>query len=273
MKAYKEEKGAFSIDAIFGITFFMIAIIALMFMSLIIRVQSNIQYALGQTAKEISGYYYLIDKVGLAGATAGSNRTTTADETIGYVLDFSDSSSKVMNDVSTFNFDPKDQQLMEDIKNAQGNIDVTWQCFENMKTSFNTIASDPKQQIRDVLSVFSKTAANQMMGYLVAPLVCKAIFPKYLAGASSSSLNDYYEAAGIENADFTGSQLLTDKRSIKIVINYDLNVEQYTLGVVKQKLHFQQVATTAAWIRPDGTNTYGLNKISEALNDEPEETT
>lgn len=56
----RKEKGAFAIEAVIGITLFMLTIIAIMFMSVIIRVQANMQYALGQTAKEMSGYSALI---------------------------------------------------------------------------------------------------------------------------------------------------------------------------------------------------------------------
>ena len=87
-KFIKDERAEFAIDAIFGITFFMISLIALMFMSLIIRIQSNMQYALGQTAKEISGYYYLADKIGLAAVTSGSGGAQDVDSTINSVMDF-----------------------------------------------------------------------------------------------------------------------------------------------------------------------------------------
>ena len=53
----RKESGAFAIETLLSLTVFIIAITALLMLSLIIRAQANMQYALNQTAKEISGYF------------------------------------------------------------------------------------------------------------------------------------------------------------------------------------------------------------------------
>ena len=263
----KEEKGEFAIDAIFGITFFMVALIAVMFIALIARVQSNIQYALGQTAKEISGYYYLVDKMGLAAATAGTNDKTGLDNTIQSIIDFSGSAE----DAATTgieelkNIDFQDYTSFDGLSEGElkEKVEAAKTDFNEMKGSLATLSKDPKGQVKQVLSVFAKTAANRAISYYVAPFICKALMPKYLSLSNSDNIDDYYTAIGIDpdSVKFDGSEFLTDKRSIKVQITYQLELEKYTLGFVKDKITFRQVASTAAWVCPDEKNLIALDEL------------
>lgn len=268
-----KETGAFAIDALIGLTFFMVSIVAIMFLSLIIKVQANMQYAIGQTAKEISGYYYLLDKIGLASITAG----TVNDETKGNL----DKLDSTLSSIATLSNDVK--YTAEDFKDVQNNLSVdTVTKFANditgMKTEAenlgNTLKNTTKQsavdQLKSVLQLFGKSLLNKSFSYYVAPYVCQALAPKYL---TSGDVEDYCESVGInwngvkgvdqEYVDFSNSQLLLDGRSIKIDVEYTINTEKLTFGMVKQILTFHQVATTAAWIRPeDGSSKKGLSDLS-----------
>ena len=269
----KDQSGEFAIDAIFGITFFMISLIALMFMALIIRVQSNVQYALGQTAKEVSGYYYLVDKLGLAAITAGSNPegAEKVNSTIQSVVDFSSSAknfgSEVGGTMDTIkSYDSLESIDFDDILKKKDDLQSSYKDIKErttkLKTDFKSLAKDPKGQAKEVLSVFAKTAANGFVNNIVAPFVCEALMPKYLVAKSSDAdIDDYYRAVGIdpETVSFEGTQFLADRRSIKIQITYQLDLEKYTLGFVKNKITFRQVASTAAWVRPKGENLAALN--------------
>ena len=260
----KEEKAEFAIDAIFGITFFMISLIAIMFMALIIRVQSNIQYALGQTVKEISGYYYLVDKLGLAAATAGaSGEPINVDKTVSTIVDFSSDASDTLSSAGSTIGD-----LPEDVRNIdfdaikgnatelQKSFEKSYESFDKMKDSIQlTLSSDNvMDNAKQVLTVFAKTAVNGVVSNLIAPMVCEALMPRYLTAD--------YEAMGISDVTFTGSQFLADRRSIKVVITYKLNLEKYTLGFVNSSITFQQVASTAAWVRPDGKNLVSITELN-----------
>ncbi len=262
----KEETGEFAIDAIFGITFFMISLIAILFMALIIRVQSNIQYALGQTAKEISGYYYLLDKVGLAAATSGKKTPTDVDSTIQTIVDFSGSAENAVNstggtltntynNIQSGNITPA---MIEDIKNSASDVNASIESFKAMKSSIEGLNGD---SVAQVLSVFAKTGVNKTVSNLVIPIVCRKLMPKYLSGKQYDTIEAYYEATGISDVEFLGSQCLADNRSIKLQITYKLNLEKYTLGFVKTPIYFRQVASTAAWVRPDGENLLALDKL------------
>ena len=276
-KNSNKEKGALAIDAILGITFFFVTVLSIMFISLIVRVQANIQYALGQTAKEISGYYYLLDKIGVAAATTGSDSSGVKDidETVGYVIDFSDEAVDMSDKVSKINI--TDGISMDDFKNIdKDDVKKLYKTAGDIGSKLEIIGDDPKGQITAVLSVFAKTMVNKGLSYYIAPMVCKAIMPRYMGGnkeAANKMLNAAGITGGIDSLDFTQSQLLTDKRSIKLVVYYELNAADFTFGIVDKKMIFCQAASTAAWINPDQVNTYKISQLTipEIVSEEPEE--
>lgn len=271
----RNEHGALAIEAIFGITIFLITILSIMFLTLIIRLQANMQYALGQTAKEISGYYYLLDKVGIAAATAGGSGADVSEinKTIGYVLDFSDSASNVANGVNDSGILDGSIDYESLKKIPLDEIATLHETADNIGAQLELLEADPKGQITAVLSVFAKTMLNKGLSYYVAPMVCRAIMPRYLGG-NKESTNKMLASVGIEGGinaiDFSGSQLLTDNRSIKLVAAYEVDLADFTFGLVHKTLVFRQVASTAAWIAPDGTNTYRLDQLEFPAIEDPD---
>lgn len=261
MQILKNEDGAFAIDAIFGITLFMISILSIMFMVMIVRVQSSVQYALGQTAKEISGYYYLIDKVGLAKFTAEKN-TSEINTTIGYVLDFADAGKDMSEDLTKINItDGLSSKELEILKDQKASAEQLADIGRKLGNQVKTLSKDPKSQIVALLSVF----ANKAISHYIAPYVCQAIMPRYMAGDLEST-NEMLESVGVEGGlagmDFTHSELLKDGRSIKLVVVYKLNPEKITFGMVKNsEMTFRQVVSTAAWVVPNGNSLKALKDI------------
>ena len=267
MKAMNNnDRGAFSIDAILGLTMFMMSIIAIMFMALIIRVQANMQYALGQTAKEISCYYYLMDKLGIDSITSGDVNPDTQknindlNKTVGSILDFSSSASNI-----TDGMDFSDGISISDLQKLEGETNLATLAEQakdvgkNLKTY--TQKGTATDQLKAVIQVFGKSMVSRSFSYYVAPLVCEALMPKYLT--ASGDIDEYYESIGInpDSVDFSDTQLLFDGRSIKLVVEYELDTEKLTFGMYKGKLKFRQVATTAAWIQPNGGSKKSISEI------------
>lgn len=264
----KNERGALAIEAVIALTFFLVSLIALLFFTLMLRAQSSIQYALGQTAKEISGYYYLLDKAGITALTTmpDSEKVKDIDKTIGYVIDFSDDAvdmTKGLNETDLFkdnNLSLKDLQKLADSKD----FDNLAKSAQNIGKSLENLGKDPKSQITGILSVFAKTMANKVMSTAVAPYVCRAIMPRYLAGDTKSSnemLEEIGISGGVQAIDFSQTRLLTDGRSIVIVAMYKMDASKFTFGIVNHEFTVKQVAATAAWIRPDGKNTKSLDSL------------
>ncbi|MBQ8961465.1 MAG: hypothetical protein IJ071_09705 [Ruminococcus sp.] len=261
----KSEHGAFAIDAVIGLTFFMLSILAIMFMSLIIRVQASMQYALDQTAKEISGYFYLLDKAGITDILSGKDpsgvdkKLEGFNTTVGNLVSLSNGAK----DVSK-NIDFDDGLSLDTIKDLKNEVDT-----EKIKGEISQVSkyikdlskdNNAADQLKAVIQVFGRTMINRGFSALAAPLVCQALMPKYM---TSGDVDEFYEKMGVDpdSVSFQHSQLLFDGRSIKLVVEYELDTEKLTFGMIKHKMTFRQVAVTAAWIRPDGDTTLEISKI------------
>ena len=281
MEKINQENGAFSIEAVIGITFFMLAIIAIMFISMIVKIQSTMQYALSQTAKEISGYYYLLDKTGLTKLTSGVTDDAAVEKinnAVTHVIEFSggfeDTKTEAEDLIRKINDKSIDLAGIENSgESIKENATKLKSQADTLKADLELLKDDPAGQLKGIFSVFAKTMANKGLSYYIAPYVCKAIMPRYLAGDKEKSdkmletmgiqrtINGV-ETSGIDSLDFSQTELLADGRSIKLVVIYKVNPEKMTFGFVKlpeeQWLIFRQTACTAAWIAPDGKNTLSL---------------
>lgn len=278
MKLHKNsEQGAIAIEALISLTFFLLAILAIMFMSLMVRLQANMQYALDQTAKEISGYYYLVDKMGLAGLTSGvvgedtQKKNENLNQAIGTVVSFSEKANPAGADID-FEYGVS----FEEITNAGDDIHQLAIQGQKLKNEVSAITKDPKGQVQAVLLVCTKSAIQGGLSKFVAPFICQNTMPKYLVSSSSGNsgksvnerANEMLENAGIpggldgNSVSFTHSELLADGRSIKLVVVYQVDSEKLTLEMVKgQKFTFKQVASTAAWVVPEGEKKRKLSEI------------
>ncbi len=270
MHRHNQESGAIAIDALIGLVMFLGTVFSLMFFAMIIKVQSTVQYALCQTAKEISGYYYLLDKTGITKITSGAvgsdvtEQVGQVNDTIGYVMDFADMGK---NDLSTVtNLDLND---MDSITALGSTFDAGHiQDYKDAATQITSAIGDlNKDNLKAVLTVFAKSMANKGISYFVTPFVCKAVMPKYIA-PNLEECNAKLEAlgvvGGIDNMDFSRSQLLTDGRSIKISVVYEFSTKKLTFGLIDKRLFFRCAASTASWIAPDNKNTLTLTQIADA---------
>ena len=259
-KTSGKDRGAFAIDAVLGLTFFMLTILAFIFVSMIIRVQANMQYALGQTAKEISGYFYLMDKFGFASVITGTTNTVTSEQAekmnsaIGSIIQFSSEAESTVEGASVdwTNITDFSEDVTSLTTQAQDLCDALRTAMEN---------SSPLDQMKMILQVFGKTMISSGFSAVASPLICNCLMPKYLA--PGGDLDAFYETTGIDpdSVNFQGSGLLMDGRSVKLCVRYTLNTKRMTFGMIDTDLHFRQVATTAAWIRPE--NGSSKKKITE----------
>lgn len=256
----KGESGAMAIEAVLGLTFFMLAIISIMMMSLIIRLQATMQYAVDQTAKQLSSYYYLLDAAGIAKYTSGNagsdaqKGVENANNVINNVIDFvgeADNASKDLQNLKDFDFD-KVNELKDDAAAMKLTAQELWQGVKSFK-------DDPKGQTKAVITIFARSLGNKALSYYVTPYLCRMIMPNYISGDLKSS-EKYLDNIGVKGddgqtgmdmIDFTKSSLLADGRTIKIVAIYRLNTKKLTFGMIDTDLVFQQSAVTAAWVEPN----------------------
>ena len=65
MRKLKEQYGSIMVETVLVLPLFMAGFLAILMLSNTVRAQCNVQYAIDQTAKEISQYYYVINKLSL----------------------------------------------------------------------------------------------------------------------------------------------------------------------------------------------------------------
>lgn len=252
----KGETGAIAIEAILGITVFLMAVCTLLFISYLVRVEAKVQYAVDQTAKEISSYYYFADVLGLSEYTIGSAREKSeaqVNEVLNGFMDFSTATGDL---VSDFSLDIKDIKKTGD--NAVAAYNKGKDLYETLKTS----AKNPKGLLQGVLTTVMYAGTKKF----VMPFLCKLIVPKYI-GENEKQQKAFFEMAGMKNGvddiDFTCSSLLDDDRSITVTAIYKINMKKLSFGLLDIDLTFCNSATTAAWLIP-GTNENGPKTLAEA---------
>ena len=260
----KKVVGAIAIEAVLSLTIFMLAILALMMGSLLMRAQSSMQYALNQTAKEISGYFYLLDKFGIA-SMLSENTTENADAdlnqlntTIGHIFAFSGDlkgdaktiKKQITETNEKFQSGSLTKEDLEELKaipaNEKGKIEAS---IDEIKDDIELLKStDKKVLFKAVIQVFSRACINTAASKYLTPFVCKALMPKYL---TDGDVDTYYNSIGVipTSINFDGSHILGDGRTISLVVEYQIDASKLTLGFYKKNLTFRQVAVTSAWIQ------------------------
>lgn len=260
----KKVVGAIAIEAVLSLTIFMLAILALMMGSLLMRAQSSMQYALNQTAKEISGYFYLLDKFGIA-SMLSENTTENADAdlnqlntTIGHIFAFSGDlkgdaktiKKQITETNEKFQSGSLTKEDLEELKaipaNEKGKIEAS---IDEIKDDIELLkSSDKKVLFKAVIQVFSRACINTAASKYLTPFVCKALMPKYL---TDGDVDTYYNSIGVipTSINFDGSHILGDGRTISLVVEYQIDASKLTLGFYKKNLTFRQVAVTSAWIQ------------------------
>lgn len=267
IKFIKKERGAFAVDAILGITLFLLSILSIMCVSIIIKIEAAMQYAVDQTAKELSSYYYLLDKIGVADITSGANSTDVnekvknSNQLISNVFDFATTTETTLDDIKDY----KDVNWLDagEIENA---LNTSQDDYNALKSSATEIGNTLKaikddgagSQLKAILNVYARTMGNKALSYFVTPYLCRAIMPKYISGDTDST-NKYLESIGIEGGldqmSFIYSSMLQDGRTINVDVIYKLNTKKLTFGMIDTDLTLHQTATTSAWIRPNSGGT------------------
>ena len=155
----QDDRGAIAIEAVISMFFFTIAILSIMFMSLMVRAQSMVQYAISQAAKEISGYYYIVDKMGLAAFTSNRSSADTgeANELIGQA-------NSIVKSAVEFSGSEENSTNIE-LHLERVDVDSVKQAANSLKDM------NVKDQLTNTLSIVARSLINQGVSKYVAPLV------------------------------------------------------------------------------------------------------
>lgn len=241
----KSERGSFTIEAILSLSIFMFAFVTIVSLATIAKVESTTQYAIDQVAKEISQYYYIAERVGIA--NTDSSGVDEIDGAVQAIFDFTDKSSTVASNYSSTT--ATDLGSMLDTFSGIGNdVNEITAAAENVYNSFGPIFEDPKGIVSSLATMMVKQVGNELITKIIAQPLCKALVPKYITsnGDADAILEKMGVVDGLDGLDFRMSSFLSDQRSINVVVVYQIKVNGF--GIFDDTLVIKQTASTAAWV-------------------------
>lgn len=253
----KSEKGSFTIEAILSLSIFMFAFVTIVSLATIAKVESTTQYAIDQVAKEISQYYYIAERVGVA--NTNSDGIGEIDGAVQAIFDFTDKSSSVAgNYTSTTASDLG--SMLDTFSNVGNDVNEVTAAAQNVYSSFGPIFEDPKGIVSSLATMMVKEVGNELITKIIAQPLCKALVPKYITsnGDADATLEKMGVIGGLDGLDFRMSSFLSDQRSINVVVIYQIKVNGF--GIFDDTLVIKQTASTAAWV--SGTSLEAANASS-----------
>lgn len=251
------ERGSFTIEAALVLPLFMFAFMTIASLAIAAKVEASTQYAIDQTAKEISRYCYIASKAHLLADTSSSDEQIgKIDDAIGAVFDFGNvlgdtagnyvpSGGAGSEDFITQLTDMASGLDAEQLKDDFGRVSASAQ---QLYTAGSELLKDPKGAISALAQVAGSKAISTIASRVIANPLCKALVPKYIT--PNDDADEMFERWGVEGGldglDFSMSTFLMDGRSINVVVVYKLKVNGY--GFFDQEILVKQTASTAAWL-------------------------
>ncbi len=250
----RSERGSFTIEAILSLSIFMFAFVTIVSLATIAKVESTTQYAIDQVAKEISQYYYIAERVGVA--NTGTEGVEEIDDAVQAIFDFADKSSNVASNYSSTTAADLGT-MIENMPQISNDVHEVSAAAENVYNSFGPIFEDPKGIVSSLATMMVKQVGNELITKVIAQPLCKALVPKYITsnGDADAILEKMGVVDGLDGLDFRMSSFLSDQRSINVVVVYQIKVNGF--GIFDDTLVIKQTASTAAWVK--GTSLKASN--------------
>lgn len=249
------ERGSFTVEAALALPIFMFAFLTITSLATAARAESITQYAIDQTAKEISQYCYIAYRAGLTPAVsqAANDKADKMDDAIQSVFDFSDTLQG--------NSGGQGQSGAADLQTAISNVSSQVQsgdpqyyqkvgkAAQDLYAQCGDVLKDPKGTIMALAQITATKAATQIVSRVIAQPLCRALVPKYItsSGNADALLKNMGVDNGLDGLNFNLSTFLMDERTINVVVVYQIKLNGF--GVFPQTITVKQTACTAAWIQ------------------------
>lgn len=250
----ERQKGVITIEATLVLPIFIAAMVIFISYAKIAILEMRMQYAAGQTAKEISQYFYIANKFGLDfDGTQGNDKI---DEVLSSMDALKDTGGKAISSIDvegltdTINgLQSGDKEsIMKALNEVKGCFDgdnpidivkTLIAAVQGVKSAVGNVTSG------DVTSV-AGNAAGAFLSNAIAGPISKALFEKYIPGEADETLNRWGIEDGMDGIDFVNSSFLSDGQTIEVVLVYQ--VDLFSLGFWDMEMTLSQVATTRAWV-------------------------
>lgn len=247
VKFCRDERGSILVESTLSLVMF-VGVLAFMISLIdIVCLYDRMQYAITQTANEISTYSYVYSASGLQGAhdkfkdSAAQGRENVENifglvDQIGGVLGGSDHSMGTIQGV----FDPDNPGYQ----------------------SIEQLVDNPQAFIKQLLSYAADDTVEQINTAVLAAM-CNAMTKKYLAmdaspaGGETFAADEFLRRYHVDGTlDFSESKLFTDKKSIDIIVRYKVKYQFALVPLPVDFIEIKQRASVAGWLDGDGEH-YG----------------
>lgn len=241
--------GSLTIEAAFVLPFFMFGFMALAMLATTTRAQSTIQYAVDQTAKEVSQYYYVINRLGF------NHGGDANDENIDKVDDFIENFNTFQSTIADASeYSPSQINTIDDISKTYGELEGNFQSIKNASQelygSFKSMADNPMAIISSMATMLKNGAGNAAVCRIIAQPLSKALVQKYIS--NNGNIDDTLEAMGVvdgmDGIDFGLSTFAIDGKTVNVVAVYKIKPMGFSL--IDYTYTVKTTGSTGIW----GTN-------------------
>lgn len=276
MKRYS--KGVISVEASISLTIFIFAFLAVTSLTMLVRAESKIQYALNQTAKEFSEYTYIYSKAKeMAGKNGGQDETKEVDELVNNLNDFNHMISKAVTKApSSHSVSGSDifNTINEKVNGAYTDAKDIYESGEVLYNQLKSYSDDPSIVLSQIYSVIKNQAVGAVKSQILAPVVAKLLMPKYIA-EDAKSANEYLENLGVKGGfngmNFALSSIMDDGTTISFTVVYKINYDIPLIG--DYDFSIKQTATCAAWGDSQNLSHVSMNLWNKSIDKRNEEVT
>lgn len=256
----KNKEGSLTVEAAVVLPVFMCVVLSLAFFIKVQYIQNNVQYALNQSASELSTYSYLYSVTGMQKVNDGINaefneRQQLASEHISDIVGSFDSLSATEDDINK-SVDAMSSGDFSKIGKIGDNYSGTKDDVKEIVNKLKEAGKNPKKEFVSIACLLLNNGFQTVKEKLSEPLI-KYFMYKYL---NQDIFNDqggpgaYIAAKDRENImqafDFNSSSIFKDNKTIDIIVRYKIKT---VLPInILPEIQMKQRVTIRAWLNGDG---------------------
>lgn len=217
-----KQRGALTVEATIFLTLFIVFFISLMNLVNVVRTQTLLQYAVTQTAKELSQYSYLLTKTGVVRA---SNNTYVKAK------GFTDDIDEVANDLTEISGAINDTATGNDVESSMNTI---ISAAENASDTLEPYLENPENILAGALAV-GKNRLQGQAKIAVVGAITKLRMKAHLSANGEDAderLKKLGVVEGLDGLDFSESKWFSDgTQDIYIIAQYRMKIKFMFLDV------------------------------------------
>lgn len=268
----RKEIGSITIEATISLSIFIFAFLGISSLTRLVIAEERMQYALNQSAKELSQYMYIFYRAGLY-SKENSDSTKTSDELIAETSQFTDMlKTKALTYTQGNQFQSEDiasefESTINKFDQAKNDVSEIVDAGKSLANKYSAAIENPTEVLTGIYQVIKGETLSTIKSKIIAPVVGRLLMPKYLT-TNSKNVDQYLEDIGVENGmngiNWGLSQIMEDGRTINLTIVYTIKYDIPLVG--EYEFTVKQTASTAAWAKEKVVSANG-SETTKKLSD------